>query len=73
MKADSEIISKICDICKKEYKEEFEMQDFIHIDFEAGYGPEAEDGTTVECDICVKCLKDKLGPYLRINNYEINC
>jgi len=63
----------ICDICKKEYdyKEDImETQEFLHINFEAGYGSVFGDTNIVKADICQHCLKEKLGGYLIVKEME---
>ena len=73
-KTETAVIKSItCDVCKEEYKETFDLQEFVHLDFDCGYGSIFNDGNTIECDICQHCLKEKLGDYLRITEYGINC
>jgi len=58
-----------CDICGKEYSlltdDNLEAQEFVYIEFEAGYGTIFEDGENYELHMCQHCLKEKLGKYLR--------
>ena len=65
-----EITAIVCDICKKEYKIEdvFEIQEFYHVSFEAGWGSVFGDGNRIECDICQHCLKKILGENYRIHD-----
>ena len=53
-------ISITCDKCHKEYpiEDEFEIQEFLHIDFTGGYGSIFGDMAHVECDICQHCLHE---------------
>lgn len=56
---ETKVVSKQCDICKDNYdieKDIFECQEFLHIRFTGGYGSNFGDGTSVECDICQRCL-----------------
>lgn len=69
----------ICDCCKKEYdfsdiysKDSFQIQEFHHIAFVAGYESVFGDGSKVECDLCQNCLKKLLGKYLRITKGASN-
>ena len=55
----------ICDICKKEFTDVMDLQEFIHIRFCAGYKSVFDDGDVYECDICNTCLKEKLGEHIR--------
>lgn len=67
-----------CDICKKtfsltnptkdfNFENEVEIQEFHHIDFYGGYGSVFGDSNRVQCDICQRCLNEKLGKYFRFN------
>lgn len=66
------IVSITCDICGKTYMYDtenddiFEIQEFIHIKNNCGYGSIFGDGDTVELDMCQHCFKEKLGQYIRI-------
>lgn len=75
-----EVPSEItCDICGKTYnmdrnenepEDDFEIQEFHHINFTGGYTSVFGDENKVTCDICQHCLKEKLGQYLIITEYE---
>lgn len=56
-----------CDICKKEYDDILETQEFHYIHFTGGYGSIFSDDSMIECDICQHCLyemiKDKYREY----------
>lgn len=58
-----------CDACGKRYEAEdvFEIQEFLHIDFQAGYGSVFGDENHIQADICQHCLKLRLGDVLRIH------
>ena len=66
------IVSITCDICGKTYMYDTksddisEIQEFIHIKNNCGYGSIFGDGDTVELDMCQHCFKEKLGQYIRI-------
>ena len=66
----------ICDICGTEYDytkpDDFEIQEFVHIDTVGGYGSIFGDGTRIVSDICQKCLEEKLGKYLRKEVVDYN-
>ena len=67
-------VTLTCDICKKTYQyddtteAQFEIQEFLHIRFTGGYGSVFGDGDRVECDICQRCVKEKLGAYMRVKD-----
>ncbi len=54
-----------CDICKKQYTDTIDLQEFILIEGVGGYGSVIGDGTAYEVDICQHCFKEKLGQFLR--------
>lgn len=59
----------ICDICGKEAKYSssgFELDGFLNIDFEGGYGSVFGDGNRITCDICQYCLYEIIGDYYKI-------
>ncbi len=59
-----------CDCCRRRFEagDIFEIQEFLHIDFSAGYGSIFGDENHVQADICQQCLKDRLGDCLRITD-----
>lgn len=61
-----ELEKLVCDKCKKEYEDVWEIQEFHNISFVAGYSSMLGDGNKIECDLCQKCFKELIGPYLRI-------
>lgn len=58
--------SIICDICKKEYTDTFEIQEFTSISKDCGYASVFGDGDNIECDICQHCLKKFIDGKYRI-------
>ena len=62
-----------CDVCNEKYTDDLELQEFIHIEHDGGYGSVFGDETEIRCDICQKCLKEKLGKFLIVKEYGINC
>jgi hypothetical protein len=63
----------ICDCCGRESVlgiDDFEVQEFVSIDFVGGYQSIFGDGNHVALDICQYCLKDKLGAWLKIQNID---
>jgi hypothetical protein len=65
------IVAVECDACHAVYannrdiKNVFELQEFFHMEFTGGYGSVFGDGSTVQCDLCQKCVKVLIGPYCR--------
>lgn len=47
---------------------DLEFQEFVSIDLKAGYASIFGDGNHVQVDLCQHCLKDVLGPWLRIDD-----
>lgn len=58
-----------CDCCGRKASlgdTDFELEEFVSIDFVGGYKSTFGDGSRVSLDICQYCLQDKLGKWLRI-------
>lgn len=70
-KVEQKIPIKItCDVCKKKFdveKDSFDIQEFLFVNFTAGYGSVFGDGSQVKADICQECVKKLLGEYVRID------
>ena len=43
------------------------LNNFLQIGFDASWGSALGDGTHVEIDLCHNCLKETLGPWLRLS------
>ena len=58
-----------CDRCGAEaqYNVDDGFNNFLSIGFDASWGSALGDGTRVEIDICHACLKQTLGPWLRLS------
>jgi hypothetical protein len=56
-----------CDRCDREAEDgESEFYEFTSIAYRAGYGSILGDENMVEIDLCQQCLKETLGPWLRV-------
>ena len=56
-----------CDRCTRKAEDgESEFFEFTSIDYVAGYGSILGDQNQVEIDLCQHCLKETLGPWLRV-------
>lgn len=64
-----EVIGIVCDKCKKDYRDEMEIGEFLCIDFVGGFNSEFGDGLRVESDICQHCLKEWLGESFRSTDF----
>jgi hypothetical protein len=69
----TEAVSEIsCDCCKRCFKSDdtdrFEIQS---IEFVAGYFSIFGDGNSVSIDLCQNCLKQNLGPWLRVDKSKV--
>lgn len=62
-----EFESIMCDICQTRYENPIEIQGCYQVRKTGSYGSIFGDGTTIECDICQHCLKERLGHYLRVS------
>lgn len=65
----SQVVSITCDVCKKDYDDVFDTQEFLSYNDTCGYGSVFGDMNRIEIDICQHCVKDLLGKYLRVYQY----
>lgn len=58
-----------CDRCSAEAQHNVDdgFNNFLQIEFESSWGSDLGDGNHVEIDICHACLKETLGPWLRVS------
>lgn len=57
-----------CDRCEREASaEDHEFHLFTSLEIDATWGSELGDGNHVEVDLCHSCIKDVLGPWLRVS------
>jgi len=61
-----------CSVCKKEYTDIMELQEFSTIEFEGGYASVFGDGAVGRLDICQHCLKERLGEFVEWQEYDEN-
>ena len=47
-----------------------EFHEFTSIEYEAGYGSIFGDRNKVEIDLCQRCMKELLGPWLRVTDHQ---
>lgn len=70
---DKQLVSITCDRCEKEYDDCMETQEFLLYSNDAGYGSVMGDGNKLRMELCQHCVKEVLGPYIRIEgNYIWN-
>lgn len=64
----SELSALICDKCGKriDAADTFEMQEVLSLTIHGGYAAVLGDGDVYDLDMCQECVKDVLGPYLRL-------
>lgn len=58
-----------CDCCGEYFDDSFDLQEFICIQGEAGFGAQEplEDGDIWDVDICPKCFFNAFGQIIRIH------
>lgn len=58
-----------CDRCGAEATHDADegFNNFLQIEFDGSWGSSIGDGTHVEVDLCHSCLKQTLGPWLRLS------
>ena len=59
------VVSISCDCCRKEYFDDIDRQEFLHIDDVGGYNSVIGDDVHYQCDLCSSCVSRLLGKYLR--------
>lgn len=69
-----EVISITCDRCKVEIQTDdtFEIQEMLNLNFVAGFGADLGDGNRCKIDLCQKCVKEVLGPWLRVTESSLS-
>lgn len=66
-----EVKSIICDRCGREDEVPgLEAQEYLTIDTHGGYGSVIGDMASIKLDLCQHCLKEVLGPWLRVKQSE---
>jgi hypothetical protein len=62
----------ICDRCARQAShDDLEFQEFISIDYVAGYGAVFGDGSRVQLDLCQSCVQQVLGAWLQLTEAKI--
>ena len=58
-----------CDRCDAHADRNLDIgfNNFLQIGFDASWGSDLGDGTRVDVDLCHGCLKEMLGPWLRLS------
>ena len=58
-----------CDRCgvEAQYNVDIGFNNLLQIEFDASWGSDLGDGNHVELDMCHACLKQTLGPWLRVS------
>ena len=66
----AQVVAAVCDRCGRDMKRRGETdggwEERIAIAFRGGYNSVFGDGNAVELDLCQHCVKEVLGPWLRI-------
>lgn len=63
-----------CDRCGAEAQHNVDdgFNNFVQIGFDASWGSQLGDGNRVDIDLCHGCLKETLGPWLRVSASKWN-
>jgi hypothetical protein len=63
-----------CDRCGAEAQHNVDngFNDFVSVGFDAGWGSSLGDGNRIDLDLCHGCLKETLGPWLRVSKSSAN-
>lgn len=63
------VVSNVqCDVCGRVDSDQMEIQEYLHVNFRAGYSSVFGDLNRVECDVCQHCVQRLLGPFIRITD-----
>jgi hypothetical protein len=62
-----QVVEKTCDKCgfKCTQDDQIEWQEFQFFYYEGGYASVLGDEVTLQADLCMRCYRDVLGPYLK--------
>lgn len=60
------IVSITCDVCKEDYYDDLDIQEFLCIDETGGFNSAIGDEVRYQLDVCSKCQRKLFEPYLRI-------
>ena len=65
------VVGFTCDRCKIVHEDEFETQEFLSWEDRCGYGNNTfGDLTTIAIDLCQYCVKEVLGPWIRVTDWS---
>lgn len=60
-----------CDRCGVEAQDDVDcgFNNFVSLGFDAHWGSSMGDGNRIDLDLCHDCLKETLGPWLRVSRW----
>ncbi len=65
------VVGFTCDRCKIVHEDDFETQEFLSWEDRCGYGNNTfGDLNTIAIDLCQYCVKEVLGPWIRVTDWN---
>lgn len=66
-------VSVTCDKCNTTFDiDDFDIQEFHHIEFTGGYSSIFGDGNEIDADFCQSCLHEIIKDYCRCNGFKMS-
>jgi len=66
-----EVAACTCDRCQRRMtRDDLDWHEKLSVAFRGGYGSIFGDGRMVSIDLCQQCIKEALGPWLRIESVD---
>ncbi|GAB2876072.1 hypothetical protein GCM10027093_09460 [Paraburkholderia jirisanensis] len=65
------VAAYVCDRCKRKHEpDDFEFHEFVSLEFVGGFESIFGDTSKVEIELCQHCLRETLGPWLRVTSMD---
>lgn len=66
-----EVGAYVCDRCQRtSQSDNFEFHEFLSFEAVGGYESIFGDGSRIAIDLCQRCLRETLGPWLRVKSVD---
>lgn len=62
------MVSITCDRCKRSYKNDMDIQEFLCHYNTGGYASVFGDGAVISLDLCQHCVKELLGDFIQFHD-----
>jgi hypothetical protein len=64
----TQLVSITCDRCKRSYKNDMDLQEFLSYHNTGGYSSVFGDGAVMSLDLCQHCVKELLGDFIQFHD-----